>query len=928
MLRLARALLLVCLGVLAGCGGGGESNLSSGRGGSFSLAFAAPAIEVTGVEGSPETIRVEAALSLTGEAAEGVLIFAGGADAVLLDIEGYAAPDMLHLTLTLRGDLEPGDHAAVLTFHACYDEDCTRGPQGSPVRVPIHYRVLPKIAVQRELALSRQGRDAAPSAILPVVVPPEAGTVEMQATHDWVGALSVLFDGSALRITTQQVPAGVYTRTVTLRSTVDARYTRSVDITYTVLAPPGGEQPSSVVEAPPPLYYQQGATDVRRIVVARPTWTDAWDEPRVFNNDQGLITLTSTPDGQYQVAINTAGVPLGNYFPSIVFSAGPTGGMPIGVTVNITVNDSFHVEGETQRMLTATSTAADLEWAHDVLTFDGVPARWTAVSQSPLLQVVTGSGMTGSDRLRLRLDPAAISLPDWTHTLPVTLSIDRAGTLPQTVQFSVRNMIPTLHAALPSTLVGSGGRVYLEGNFRHFFADPLASNRLRVEGAVLGGGRLLADPRYLSDLVVLELDLTGATAGVPVRIHVDSALLPSHVELSVQSPLRAATSYQALPFGMHRPGQYSPGLGAFYFSKPGTAYRWQPGTASLVQASVAGLIDIAPSPDERRIYAATSSHLLTLHPQTLAQESASRVTDWLGTEQTFSNAAEHTRGLSFSADGRALASLLVGAAEPSYNIGTVCTLPISRASTMLIDAPRLCDPGTAMGGAPGPTPSGTVRSVNGSTVVSVNPTGWRASYRADQRHWVSNTLLPNGVTIAAVSDSGGHLVRSDGMFITADGTVLGNLGGVVPFTHRAGGYGLSSGGRFGLVYGYRTTGAGASERAGDAALWVVDLNDAAWAGVGGAPVVATLTLPSAVGCTAAFVEGEACRHMASISVAPGDGTAFVVGPRGVAAVTLPLSVTSAQPLSARAQLRSLGHGPAGAPGSSTRSRGRIAVPVR
>ena len=43
---------------------------------------------------------------------------------------------------------------------------------------------------------------------------------------------------------------------------------------------PGGEQPASVVEAPHYLYYRQGATDVRRIVVARPTWTDAWDEPR------------------------------------------------------------------------------------------------------------------------------------------------------------------------------------------------------------------------------------------------------------------------------------------------------------------------------------------------------------------------------------------------------------------------------------------------------------------------------------------------------------------------------------------------------------------------------------------------------------------------------------------------------------------------
>lgn len=931
MVRLMRALVGLCAAALLGCGGGGGDDASGAaqRGGTFRATFDEPVYEVSGVEGTPPTFWAEVALAVTGEAAtEGVYLFATVDDAILLDVEGhFSTGGMLNLGITLRGDLAPGDYSGEIVLRACLDEACTRLPQGGPARVPIQYRVLPNIAVQPQLLLNRQGREAAPSAVVPVTVPAEAGAVEMQVSNPWLSAISVQFDGTALRVSTQQVPAGVYTSTVTLRSPSDPRYARSVDIRYAVAPPAAGEQVLSVANPHRYMSYRQGVTDVQRIVVTRPTWTDVWDAPLIHNNDSGIVTLSSTPDGHYEAAINTAGVPPGSYYPSIRFSAGPTGGPPAFVSFNIVVNDAFHVDGATGSMLTATSTSADIEWSNAVLTFDGVPARWTAVSQSPLLQVVNGSGVTGADPLRVRLDPSVISQPEWSHSLPLTLSIDRPGTLPQTIQYTVSNLIPMLHTASPSTLVGSSGRVYIEGNFRNFYGDPLASNRLRVEGATLAGGRLVADTRYIGDVLVLQLDLTGAVPGQPVRVHVDSALQPSQVELRVQEPLRTAAAFQALPYGVHRPGQYAPGLGAFYFSRPGLAYRWQIGSGSLTQAHVTGLIDMAPSPDERHVYALTSSQLLALHPQTFAPQSTRGVVDWQGASLTFSPAADRMRGLSISADGRALASLLVSPSQPPYNVGTVCVMPSSRAPRTLMDSPRSCDPGSALGGAHGATPSGTLRSANGSVVVGVNPEGRRSSYRADQRHWTSHAPLPSGVTIVAVSDSGTRLVRSDGMLITEDGSVLGSLAGVVPFTHRVGGYGLSSGGRFGLVYGYQTTGAGAAERASAASLWIIDLNSVGWTGAGGPPVVATLSLPSAVGCTVAFVEGETCEHTASVSVAPGDGTAFVMGPRGVAALGLPASVTSAQPQSSRVGARSLGSGTGAQAVSSTGSRGRVRLPM-
>lgn len=902
MFRIARVLASLCLAVLVGCGGGGDGGGSSSEvGGTFSAVFDQPTVDARGVEGTAQPVSITATMTLTGLAAsEGVYLRAGGDDRVLLDVEGQVSGTQLQITLTLRGDLVPGDYTGDFLLYACYDEACTRAPAGSPVRLPIRYLVKPNLQVQQQVVLSRQGNEAAPELALPVTIPSEAGSLAMTASTNRPDALAITFDGNALKVTTQQVPAGTYTATATLRSQSDSRYTRTVEIQYSVTAPPGGEHALSVNEANPTVTLRQGGTSTHRIVVTHPTWTTGWAEPEFFWNNGGMLSLIPLGDGQYDAVINTAGLEIGQYRPTVRFSAGPTGGI-VFVSFDVTVYSSFFVDGNTVRTLTATSSASELTWSHPVRMFDGSSATWTAVSQSPLLQVINSTGQTGRDEIQVRLDPAALSLPTWGHVLPLVVSIDRPDTSPVTTQLSVWNSIPTLQRVSPSTLVGGSGRVYIEGAFRSYEGDPLTPNRLRVEGATLAQGRLVADSRYVGDRLVLQLDLTSATPGQPVRVHVDSELLPTQVELAVQAPLRAGVAYQGLGYGSYRPGQFAPGLGAFYFAGPGTAYRWAPGPGgwSLSQASVAGLIDLAPSPDESRLYGLKSNEVVALHPLTFSQQAASAPTGGnYPSPITFDTAAAGTRALSFSADGRALASMGDLSNPGIHTVGTLCTQQGTRVVPALTDAPESCDPGSAKGGVNGTTGSGTVRSANGAIVIGVNPNGQRSSYRADDRRWVSAAPLPAGVMVSAVSDSGLRMVRSDGVLIDANGNPLGSLAGAVPFTHVAAGYGLSSGGRFGLVYGYRVTGTAGDQRAADATLWVLDLNNAAMAGASSAPVLAAIALPDAVGCTSAFAPGETCEHQASISVAPGDGTAFLVGPRGIAAVPLPAAVTSAQPLSA------------------------------
>jgi hypothetical protein len=69
-----------------------------------------------------------------------------------------------------------------------------------------------------------------------------------------------------------------------------------------------------------------------------------------------------------------------------------------------------------------------------------------------------------------------------------------------------------------------------------------------------------------------------------------------------------------------------------------------------------------------------------------------------------------------------------------------------------------------------------------------------------------------------------------------------------------------------------------------------------------------------VGCTSTtLATGETCQHTASITLAPGSDSAFVLGPRGVAAVALPAGVAvmtaaSAHPVASE-QLRPMSDRP-------------------
>jgi len=150
--------------------------------------------------------------------------------------------------------------------------------------------------------------------------------------------------------------------------------------------------------------------------------------------------------------------------------------------------------------------------------------------------------------------------------------------------------------------------------------------------------------------------------------------------------------------------------------------------------------------------------------------------------------------------------------------------------------------------------------------------------------------FPSTVPPAAIDDGGDVVLRSDGRLRAY--AFQQDLSVNVPAGQLAGGWGLTGDGRFALLYTYAMSGSGDTAVASQPMLHVLDLGTS----VGRGPVVeiAALPLPAVPGCGLPRASGERCAHTAHVLADAAGTVAFVVGPRGVAAVPLPAPAMAAR----------------------------------
>ena len=914
-------LLTLCLVAgLNACGGGGSSSSgasASGSGGTaptagvFSGTFKPASINTSNVTGYALQMPYSVDIGYTGT---GTLYLVATSDqSIVSSFTGAVADSQLSGTITFQPNLTPGTYNTKVVLHACLDSKCASEVTGSPVTLPITLVINPNIQVQQQVSLARSGTDPAPSATLPVTIPASAGTVTLTSSGG-NGAVTASFDGSQLHINTTQARAGVYTLQLVLQGSASAQYTQTVSVSYTVTAPAGGEQ---VLAASPDALNlflpQSGQPTTQVITVTPPTWTSSPVTAQISSDYTHQMSLSSGPGAnQYTLSINTAGLIPGIYDAYVQFGAGSTGGSA-GVPITLDVTEGFYASGSFNNIyLDARSTTSALQVTAPIITADGSSATWTASTATPWLQVTPASAPTGTATpMVVNIAPVFNGSPSWLFSGNITLDTNQAGVQAQSIQVMVRNQLPQLERTT-AVLSGTGGRIYVDGVIAG--TNLLASGNLTVSGATLNAASYRMDTRFVGEVGMLALDLSGATPGQPIVVSANTPLISSQVSIAVQAPLQAAAAYQDLPYSAYRPGRYAPGNGAFYFSAPGEVYRWalSAGQWTLNQTAVVGATGVALRPDEQELDVATGSTLQSLDPASLAPINSGaplRTTAGVANVDAFDGSGPaYLPTIAYASDGRAIASVapVSGGAQVGYNgIDWIAAPSDTRLLANLVTAPQIGDPGESPIGGQGGTGVALVLSPSGHAIVGSSAAGSVALYLAKHGWWDTAPALTAGVYVVGAADDGQTFVASDGSVHSA-ATVVGNLNAVLPLSEYAGGFGLTQDGRYGLVYSYEIP--LAAGPATNGVLRVVDLSQAPATALAPSAVVAVQALSSPVGCTTTpLASGESCQHTASITLAPGSGTAFILGPRGIAAVPLPSNVAvqtasaTAAPRSAKAQ---------------------------
>lgn len=870
--------LVVLLMTACGGGGGGGGGVP-GDGGAATVRFDMPVGVVTQVAGHPLNVELHGTFSYAGTQ---TLYLAAEESAGLVTHGNLVVyGDGVYLTLTLAPQ-PVGVHETQLRLWACFDSACAQ-PAGPPASMTLRYEVTPNVDVASTLSMDRTGHEAAPSARLPVTVPAEAGALTMRVETAVRENFAVTFDGRELSVATRQERAGTYRAHVVLESASDPRYSASVDIDYTVHPPAGGEQPMLLSDRQFDLYLPQGDTATRRISVTRATWTDALAGPDVYPA-QGPCAVQARGDDIYDVVVDTRGQEQGSHVCLVRFDASPTGPTE-AVSFNVNIGAAFSLPQQMHVALSPSSTTADLRATSPVLSADSTPQHWSARSLNAWLRVLTPSGTTGTDALVVEVDATALPTLPGLQAAQVEVTSDRPGTLPLLVNVGLGNGIPRLDVASAHAIVGHRARLYFDGFIPMSYGTSLMdSGALKVDGARLVDAVTLTDPRFAGTLAVLRVDLDSAVPGTDVTVRVESALSPSQIRLPVEATTPVPAGYAALPVGRYRPVSYAPGLDAAYFAGAGRVYRWHHagGAWQLVSASLSDVIDAAPRPDEQAVYATVGRDVVGFDPVTMAALTRSTLPSGPYTDGEFDlTPPAGQRAFTFAADLRAFAG----------KRGTGLQSDITGATWLW--GPDSVELGTAIGwGGPGTalygpaSGSALVRSPSGSAIVSVYGPTAAELYLAEARAPQTMTGPFAATPIVAVSDDGRRVVFADGT-LRADGVIVAGLSGLLPAGQVAGGYALDATGSFAFVYGYRIAVESGIERARDAALWVIDLRGPAPPGID-----TSVPLGDAVGCITPPAAQESCRHDGAITITADGSSAFVIGPRAIAATPLPAQVAA------------------------------------
>jgi hypothetical protein len=892
---LIRLLTLLLLVALTSCGGGGGS--VDGAEGSVTnptspastlpdvkLTFPYQNLKISSVNGPNLVKKIEFKAKIELINATGA--FLAVTDDARLFTGGAVKQNETEATffVDLPPDLDPGSYKTTISVFVCADIDCNLLYGASPFRLPFVLEVLPNIVVQPNLQIVRTGAEVLPKKIVPFTAPPEAGSIRITSGNRAADPLSATVVGNSIEIQTYPVRAGTYDRRFEISSESNLDFRASIDVSYVVNAPAGGQKELEITDVVlGPAIVEQGQSAVSRFRIQRPTWIVDTSVP-VLKDNTGAASLKNLGNDNYEVLFDSSKVAVGTFADVSVELPNLPGLDPLRRNFPIQISSAFAISGNLSGALSAASTDADLIRSVAITSSGSTPLRWSARSLTPGINVVNATGLTNQDSLNITFDkPTLLNNADGLAG-SIEVSVDKPGVRALVVAVALSNQIPRIVNVLRGPIINDNASVDIAGVFG--FAEPC----IQVIGANLRSKEVVDDNRFADGGRLLRLKLDGAQAGRNIEVKCVTPLQTTVAIIPVKALSPISSGYAALPLNKWRSPQYSHRTNTLFFAGDNFAAQWSPSlnAAGLQTLALPGLIDIGLLGDESQLIAVGANRAGWKIATDTLQAGAKTPfnSDFFRLLSVELTANEGQSVLGFASDGESFAAIRDDL-DPTYG-------GVRAIGSMLLnltgDYFGRSDPGsfgyvsienTARAG------TGLVRSTNGSFIVKQYPQSYEIYNAVTRATNPRISLATSDVKVRSVSDDGTRVLLSDGRLQISGSPTTGSLLTAMPSGVEVGGFGLSNSGQHALVYGYQILSEPSGPKASNAGIWIFDISQAAQTGIGSAPLLTSLKLPSAVGCTTSLQAGETCLHTATVMISAGNRSVFVLGPRGVAAVTLP-----------------------------------------
>ncbi|UTY60480.1 hypothetical protein [Massilia sp. erpn] len=624
---------LASVALLSGCGGGGGGSSGGGTGGGnttsnpdpspgFSVSIDRNELRFSGDEGG--YINSQAILG-TSNGSTAATVYTGALDlGTSIDhVTQQVVGTQLKFTIYPKSSLPAGEYRGTVQLFACADDKCARHFAGSPANVPYTITVNKGMSVSPTSLPLAAVSGATLVRDLTVQLPPGVSTFTVTTSASWMSAANT---GSGVRVTTKPMPPGSYTGYLSI--SIPGR-TIEVPVNYTVQTDATTQtQFTSDVNSFSFTATAGGAAGNRVVNLTLPSWTTELSGEINYNDSsKGWLALTKSGERSYTLSASAADLNAGSYSARLTLRSGYlTTPLTLPVTLNvgaatwaISGNTSFNVSASTGS--TAQSSALQIDLPNLP------PQGWTASSGASWLRLLNSSGTTGSTKLQVVLDNAAmLQLPhNGTYQADVTISSASGKVAANKVSFTLNKNLPEVNFAAPHLrLPNEGGTVILRG--RGFDSVPDLPKALKVSGnAQINSITRINDTQ-------LQLEVSGATSGT-TSFSIGNALGVSTGTASVKVVAPTSYAYKAIATaGVKGSIVYDEERQSIYTANKtlGSVMRfaYAGGEWKVSSATLPTIESVAMSPDGASLLAtATSGKIVLFDPVTLAEQGSYKVPD-------------------------------------------------------------------------------------------------------------------------------------------------------------------------------------------------------------------------------------------------------------------------------------------------------------